>query len=201
HFDRDHHMGIFELITMKNVRTVIIPTIENLKDEYFQTLVELCRIHNTEIVFFSAGSVLETRGGITFEALSPFANNPLASVNENSLVLMLQYQEFRMLFTADVGHPMERILIEQGIDLSAHVLKAGHHGSRHSSSIEFLEAVNPIITFISVGRNNIYGHPTPQAVNNIQSVGSEIFATMDYGAVTLRLRRNGNIRILPMIGD
>ncbi|MCL2593598.1 MAG: DNA internalization-related competence protein ComEC/Rec2, partial [Defluviitaleaceae bacterium] len=140
HFDRDHHMGIFELITMKNVRTVIIPTIENLEDEYFQTLVELCKIYNTEMVFFSAGSVLETRGGVTFEVLSPFDNNPLSSDNENSLVLMLQYQEFRMLFTADVGHPMERILIEQGIDLSAHVLKAGHHGSRHSSSIEFLEA-------------------------------------------------------------
>ena len=197
HFDSDHHMGIFELIIEKNVKKVILPVLESLENEDYETLVNLCNIHNTEIEFFKHGSVLETKGGIILKALNPFHDNMFMNDNEDSLVLMLNYKDFRMLFTADIGHTAEERLLDY--DISAHVLKVGHHGSRHSSSKEFLETVNPIITFISVGKNNVYGHPTYQVINDIRDVGSEIYTTADYGAVTIRYTKNGRLRVFPII--
>ncbi|OGY64467.1 MAG: hypothetical protein A2214_00940 [Candidatus Harrisonbacteria bacterium RIFOXYA1_FULL_48_8] len=112
----------------------------------------------------------------TLSVLSPNRKN-LASkeLNDSVLVMMLEKSGLRALYTGDIGKDIEDELLKK-YDLSAQVLKVGHHGSRFSSSPEFLKAVNPVISVIEVGKNT-YGHPTPAALGRLADVGTQIFRT------------------------
>jgi len=84
--------------------------------------------------------------------------------NERSLVLKLVYGEFTALLTGDAGQPSEKLLLQGSQPLEAHVLKVGHHGSKHSSSAAFVETVGPSVAVIQVGAENRYGHPDPEVL-------------------------------------
>ena len=84
--------------------------------------------------------------------------------NERSLVLKLVYGEFTALVTGDAGQPSEKLLLQRSQPIEAHVLKVGHHGSEHSSSAAFVEAVGPSVAVIQVGAENRYGHPNPEVL-------------------------------------
>lgn len=103
--------------------------------------------------------------------------------NENSLVMRLHYGAFSLLLTADIGKPTEDALLASGIELSATVLKVGHHGSKFSSSQAFIEAVNPQWAVIQVGEGNEYGHPHPSALNRL--AGRSILRTDINGRVEM----------------
>ncbi len=106
--------------------------------------------------------------------------------NEDSMVLMLAYGQFRMLFTGDLEGKAEQRLTDTEADLRADVLKAGHHGSAAASSEPFLERVRPGAAVISCGRGNRYGHPAPETVERLRQAGARIFETAQCGAVTIR---------------
>jgi len=106
-------------------------------------------------------------------------------VNENSLVVMLQYSGFRALFMGDAGFQSEERLLRQRIDLHADLLKVGHHGSAYSSSAAFIAAVHPRIAFISIGRHNLFGHPAPSTMTTLQVAGVATYRTDRCGAVTI----------------
>ena len=114
------------------------------------------------------------------EALYDFEEN---DKNERSLILKLVYGEFTVLLTGDAGQPSEERLLRGGQPLAAHVLKVGHHGSEHSSSSGFVEAVGPSVAVVQVGAENRYGHPDP-----------EVLETLD-GRLVLRNDREGRIHI------
>ena len=92
------------------------------------------------------------------------------ALNNNSLVCKLVYMNFSMLFTGDIEEVAEKQLInlysETGL-LNATVLKVAHHGSKTSSSEEFLELVNPDFALIGVGQNNLYGHPSADVITRL----------------------------------
>jgi competence protein ComEC len=106
-------------------------------------------------------------------------------VNENSLVVLVEYGALRALFMGDAGFQSEERLLTQGVDLRADVLKVGHHGSAYSSSTAFIEAVHPRIAIVSVGRHNLFGHPAPVTLETLRIVGASIFRTDQCGAVTI----------------
>ncbi|KZE40359.1 hypothetical protein AV656_01965 [Bhargavaea cecembensis] len=124
-----------------------------------------------------------TEGGIHFRYLSPFESE--YSGNNDSLVLHLEYGPFRVLFTGDLEEEGEqRIVGEYGNLFPVTLLKAGHHGSRTSSSVPFIEAARPSITVFSAGRENRYGHPHPEVTERFSHSGLPAVSTADYGTMT-----------------
>ncbi len=103
--------------------------------------------------------------------------------NERSLVLRLVYGDFSVLLTGDAGLPSEAQMAAQGAPLFAQVLKVGHHGSKHSTSAAFVQAVHPQIGVIQVGENR-YGHPDPGVLDTL--AGRPLLRTDQQGRVHLR---------------
>ena len=96
---------------------------------------------------------------------------------------MAEYGDFRMLLTGDIGEETEGRLLDLGLLEEAEILKAAHHGSRRSSSEEFLEKVRPLVSLISCSASNRYGHPGKETLQRLSDTGSRIRITKDCGAV------------------
>ena len=110
-------------------------------------------------------------------------NTVVKDTNLYSIVTKLVFGQNSFLFTGDLTSDEEAKLIQNNTDLSAKVLKVGHHGSKYSSSNEFLDKVNPQDTIISVGKNNRFGHPAPEALERIRSHAINIFRTDEMGDI------------------
>lgn len=124
--------------------------------------------------------------GWSFTCLAPSSDTLSGDKNEDSMVLLLQYGSFRMLFTGDLEGDAETAIAASGADLSCDVLKVGHHGSKGASSEEFLAAVSPAFGIISCGKNNRYGHPAEAALERLRAANITLYTTMDCGAVIVR---------------
>ncbi len=139
---------------------------------------------------------------VTFTFLSPCGpqfTDGVNDVNENSLVVLVQYGRLRALFMGDAGFQSEERLLSQGVDLHADILKVGHHGSAYSSSAAFIEAVHPPIAIVSVGRHNLFGHPAPNTLETLRAAGASIFRTDQCGAVTIAAGGSGTLSINTML--
>jgi competence protein ComEC len=128
--------------------------------------------HHVPIVYPRGGAVLTTDDGVTFRFYGPtlpLLTGTRDDINSNSLVFRLECRGFRMLFTGDAGTETEARILASGADIRADVLKVGHHGSAYSSTSEFIRAVSPRIAVISVGRDNLFGHPAASTLDTLRS--------------------------------
>jgi competence protein ComEC len=135
------------------------------------------------------GDVWTSGDGVTFRFYGPtlpLLTNTRNDINNNSLVFRLEYGRFRMLFTGDAGSEAEARILASGADLRADVLKVGHHGSAYSSTPEFIRAVSPQIAIVSVGRDNLFGHPARSTLETLRGAGAKVYRTDEDGAVTIR---------------
>jgi competence protein ComEC len=116
--------------------------------------------------------------------------------NELSLVFLLTYGDFRMLFTGDVSGEIEdRLSEEYGDKLRVQVLKVAHHGSITSTSRRFLETVQPQLAVISVGRGNRYGHPSPIVLWRLRREGADVRRTDHDGTIIIEAQPNGTWQV------
>ncbi|MEX0761013.1 MAG: MBL fold metallo-hydrolase [Dehalococcoidia bacterium] len=127
-----------------------------------------------------AGEVFEF-GSARVEVVNP--DQLSGDAHKSSVSLRIIYGEVAFMFTGDAETETEHAMIERGHDLRSHVLQAGHHGSRTSSSTEFLEAVQPEVTIYSAAEGNSYGHPHPEAVIRMAEAGTEIYGTNGHGTI------------------
>jgi competence protein ComEC len=128
-----------------------------------------------------------------FDILSPdknFINKK--DLNETSLAVFLKSQNSKALFVGDIGAGPEKYLIDN-FDIDADILKIGHHGSKFSSTAEFLKSVSPKIAVAEVGKNS-YGHPTPEVLSRLASFGVAVYRTDTDGTIKLTIN-NGRIFI------
>ncbi len=154
----------------------------------YHDALDVASQRDVPLVYPRAGTVWHTDDGVTFRFYSPtlpLLANTRNDINNNSLVFRLEYRGFRMLFTGDAGAEAEERILAGGADLRADVLKVGHHGSAYSSTPEFIRAVSPRYAVISVGRDNLFGHPAPSTLATLQAAGASIFRTDEDGAVTI----------------
>jgi len=146
-------------------------------------------LHHVPVHVARCGDRLATDDGVTLSVLSPcgslFADGK-NDVNENSVVVMLVYRNFRMLSMGDAGFQAEQRLLESGVNLHAGVLKVGHHGSAYSSAPGFVDAVHPRYALISVGRHNLFGHPAATTLATLRSAGATVYRTDLCGAVIVK---------------
>jgi len=107
----------------------------------------------------------------------------ILSVKE-SIVAKMLYQDKSFLFTGDAGFATEQELINNNFNLKSDVLKVAHHGSKNATSQEFLEQVRPEIAVISVGKNNQYGHPTPEVLERLKNI--KVLRTDLFGDIEIK---------------
>lgn len=129
-------------------------------------------------------------GSAVFTILGPLREN--SEMNDNSLVIRLQYGDFSALFTGDAEASEENDLLSSGAELQSNLLKVGHHGSANASTEAFLDAVQPEISVISCGKENEYGHPAEQVLNRLRRVGSEILRTDQSGDIIVSVQPDGS---------
>lgn len=161
-------------------------------DEYL-ALKRLLQERGVPVRRIDASSGPITLGGVLIEPLSPAGTIGVAgtassgNLNETSLVFRLCCGEYSILFTGDIGHDAEKLLIEKNPELHCTVLKVPHHGSRSSSSELFLEAVSPECALISAGYGNRFRLPAAATLARLQRRGIPIYRTDLDGTVSITL--------------
>jgi competence protein ComEC len=139
----------------------------------------------------AAGDVITLSEGVALRVLSPgktavqHSEDAEMDVNEESLVFRLTFGKFSMLFAADAGFEAEQRILSGGYELESTVLKVGHHGSRFSSSEEFLEMVNPQLAMISAGAANRFGLPSSRTLGLLSARKIPVYRTDLDGTIEL----------------
>jgi len=121
-------------------------------------------------------------GDANCSILSPINTNP-KDLNTYSIVIKVVFGNNKFLFTGDAQASNEEDMINKGYDLSADVLKVGHHGSNTSTSQVFLDKVKPKYAVISVGKGNDYGHPTAATMKRLKANAIKVFRTDENGTI------------------
>lgn len=185
--------GILSVLREFKVRKVIIGK-QGEECEQYQEFCEIVKDRKISVVVVKKGDIINIEKDIQVKILFP--DNDLISenmLNNNSLVMRFEYKDFKMLFTGDIEAIAEEALLKlysQG-ELSANILKVPHHGSKSSSTNDFLEAVGADIALIGVGENNKFGHPNKEVLERIEKSGAEIYRTDQMGEVKISIDKKG----------
>lgn len=143
------------------------------ENEQYKQFKKLVNQKNVIVLNVKKGDVVNIEKDIKFNVLFPTSELIQENViNNNSLVVKLEYKDFKMLFTGDIEEIAEERLLKlyDKEELKADILKVPHHGSKTSSSQKFLEAVSPKLALIGVGENNKFGHPNDEVLNRIHKL-------------------------------
>jgi competence protein ComEC len=137
-------------------------------------------------------------GGTQITTLAPETGyvNPRDPVNNDSLVMRMQYGNASVLLEGDAEAPSEREMLAHGRIAPVTLLKVGHHGSRTSTTQEFFDAAAPKDAVVSVGKGNTFGHPRYEVVERIAEARTKLYRTDEFGLTTFLLGRDGKIREL-----
>ena len=188
---------------LKNgVRNVDLALATHLHTDHYLGLVQLGEEYPVRqtVTEALAGDRIEIGSDVTIRILWPTPENAGSSdENFSSLVFMVEQRGLRTLVTGDLTEEGERALLDMYAgtgELKCHVLKTAHHGSRFSSTEEFLDEADPVIALIGVGKNE-YGHPSPETIQRLEERGIAVYRTDLDGAVGIRIMRD-SLRICTM---
>jgi competence protein ComEC len=154
---------------------------EPVADSAYLALLDTLAAHRVRWRPVEAGGAF-TLDGISFRVLGPSGRARTGDLNEDSVVLLVQYGKFSALFTGDAGERTEPGWGSEPID--ADLLKVGHHGSATATSVALLEAVEADAAVISLGRNR-YGHPAPGTLGRLAAAGVPVWRTDREGTVNV----------------
>lgn len=186
HPDADHVTGLPELFDRYRVKQFVFDGQTAAISGVYRAVWE--RVEGQEIPthIALAGEVIEVGDGVRLEIVHPNGTLDEDIRNNNSVSLRLVYGEFSMLLTGDAEVEAERAMLESGLPLEAVIYKAGHHGSRTSSSAEFLNAINPQIVIVSAGVDNQFGHPHPDVIDRFHASGAAVLDTRIHGTIEVQ---------------
>ena len=158
--------------------------------EKFVDLMKLLRGKKIPLTTWKRGDKFLLKNGMEIVVLNPGPETGTDDLNNASLVMRIGYGNFSILFAGDIGSDVEEKLILAGNNLRADVLKIPHHGSRYSSSHEFLSAVQPKIALLSVGKG-ILGIPSHEALKRYDMLSIPVFRTDRDGMIKVWRNKNG----------
>lgn len=208
HFDSDHIGGLFYIMENLRVDNIIISK-QGENSENFKKFIKLMQSNNrggknkTNIILVKKGDNIKIDNSSYFEILFPeeeLINDNI--LNNNSIVAKFVSNNFKMLFTGDIEEIAENRLCElykSTNKLQADIIKVAHHGSKTSSTFNFLELVKPKIALIGVGANNNFGHPNEEVLERIENLGTHIYRTDQMGEISIVIGNKGNIKIDSLI--
>lgn len=179
HPQTDHFGGLIDVVRRYRIGVFISTGVRNEVPGY-RDLLDALDARDVPRVTLAAGDSIRY-GGTRTDVLAPTpALLSATNVNETTLVLRVAGNGVALLFTGDADANVERALA--GVAGNVDVLKVSHHGSKFSSTQEFLDAIHPTVAVIEVGKNS-YGHPTAQALGRLAESGARIFRTDLHGTV------------------
>jgi len=187
------HMGGMPAV-MRNFRPrELWVGIDPNSDAYRALLAEANDLGVT-VRHFYAGDQLPW-GGTQVTILAPETGykNPREPVNNDSLVIRMQYGASSVLLEGDAEAPSEQVMLAHGRVTPVTLLKIGHHGSRTSTTQAFLDAAAPADAVVSVGKGNTFGHPRYEVIERIAEARTKLYRTDEFGLTTFLLGRDGKI--------
>lgn len=182
HYDADHLNGVVGVLNAFPCDTVLAAdyTTDSRVYESFCSVVEEKDI---SLVYPAMGDTYSF-GDAEFTVTCP-DNYDYADDNDNSVGIRLVYGENSFLICGDADSGMEQMMMGSGLELDSDVYLASHHGSAGSSSLEFLQAVSPAAVVISAGAGNSYGHPTGRVLEDVKSIGADLYRTDRQGTIVV----------------
>ena len=185
HPHADHIGGLVSLmrhIPLKNIYNSGSP----YNSKIFKRYHRVARQSHIPVHMVHSGDELNIEPDVKLMILGPDFDRSSHEVNEHSVIVKLQYGQSDFLFMGDAGKAEEHHLL-QDYDksvLDTDVLKVGHHGSRTSSSLTFLQTITPDISVVSLGKHNRYHHPHTEAIRRIREVCPEVhFTSLEHAVV------------------
>jgi competence protein ComEC len=190
------HMGGMPAI-LRNFRPRELWVSIDPNSDAYRSLLEEAKSLGVTVRHFYAGDQLAW-GGTQITVLAPETGytNPGEPVNNDSLVMRMQYGNASVLLEGDAEAPSERQMLTRGRITPVTLLKVGHHGSRTSTTQEFLDAAAPKDAVISVGKGNTFGHPRFEVIERIAEAHTKLYRTDEFGLTTFLLGQDGKIREL-----
>ena len=199
HFDQDHVGGILTILEELTVEKVIIAK-QNEESENYKKFLEIVNQNKIKVIEVEAGDKIKIEEDIYFDIIWPLQNQITQNVlNNNAIVAKLNYKKISMLFTGDIEEIAEKEILKKYENtkiLNSTILKIAHHGSKTSTTDNFLSLVNPQIALIGVGENNLFNHPAVQTIQKLKDKNVKIFRTDEKGEITLYINTNGKINIV-----
>lgn len=182
HYDADHLNGVVGALHAFSCETLIAADYTT-DTKVYQSLLSVVDEKDIELVYPKMGDTY-TFGEAEFTVVCPDAYD-YSEDNDNSVGIRLEYGENSFLICGDAGEKVEKMMMQSGLTIESDVYLASHHGSANSSSMAFLEAVRPEAVVISAGRENSYGHPTAEVLENIRTAGAALYRTDLQGTIVV----------------
>lgn len=185
HGDEDHIGGSITLINNFQVKNVILNkgTFTDIEKELIKNLNKKKIPHQINI----------NKINLSNHTIYLLNNTKYNNENDNSIITYFTYQKYKFLYMGDASITTEDNLLENYNLNNISILKVGHHGSNTSSSKDFISQINPSISLISVGENNIYHHPNKEVINNLSK--SRIYRTDINNMVKLTINSKGILKV------
>lgn len=193
HFDSDHCQGVPLLLDELDIAYIFSSYLPQ-DDE----ILENIQSSRAKSVILNENDKLRLDRDIELDIIWPREVSSL-DANNRSLVSLLKTENTRLLFTGDIEREAE-YMIKDKIDSPIDILKVPHHGSNTSSTEDLLQTTRPKDAIISVGRNNIYNHPSPEVIGRYENLDINIYRTDDMGLIKVIIDGNG-YEIIPYLVD
>ena len=178
HFDTDHVEGLIYVMKEIKVKNVIISK-QPENSENFEQFIQIAKNKKINVIVVNKGDILNVEKNLYFKILWPNSEKTTTenTLNNNSLVAKLEYKNFSVLFTGDIEEVAEKRILQEYENnlqiLNSTVLKVAHHGSKTSSTQNFVDLVKPKVVLIGVGANNKFGHPNEGVLERLENIRSQ----------------------------
>ncbi len=185
HLHDDHANGLSDLCAEKEILEIIIPYTEGDASLYAE--ITALAAEEGAVLTVIEEDTQRALGNSTLRLLTKHLDPTSDDQNENSIVGLCEYGNYRVMFTGDITSKAEKRMVSAyGNALKCDVLSVPHHGSKSSSCESFLKACSPLYAVVSVGAKNSYGHPTEEAINRISNIGATLLRTDKLSTITIR---------------
>lgn len=181
HYDSDHTNGVAELLQRMRVETIAAPDVED-DNANREALEKTARQHRVNWEMITVDQK-EPFGEAQAQVFAPAGK---AGDNETCLSVLASAGAFDVLITGDMDSQVEELLLQREHISNVEVLVVGHHGSRYSTSMDFLKRITPKVGVISVGSDNSYGHPTQDTLDRLKEANVAVCRTDLNGTVTIK---------------
>jgi competence protein ComEC len=187
HPDADHIGGLDKIIDHLDIGQIYMPKVQS-NTKTFESVLTAIKNKELKVSTAKAGLTLEWDNQVKIYMIAPM--KVYNDLNDNSAVVHVVFGKTSFLLTGDAETESEKEMVLSGIDLKSDVLLVGHHGSKTSTSTEFLKKVNPKYAIIQVGKDNKYGHPNKATIAHLKNQNVKIYRNDEQG--TIEIESDGN---------
>lgn len=172
HPDTDHIAGLVELLKRYKIKQIMLTGAQHKSEWYNEILREIAK-QEIPTILANETTDLDFGGGVQLDIFWPdeiLAGKFVEDANAASISARLIFGETAAVLTGDLDIESEKLILKNPPNLTAQILKLGHHGSKTSSSVEFLDTINPQFAIVSAGEDNSFGHPHAEVLERLDGV-------------------------------